>query len=125
MDSAMDNLTRMELASTALHPTLCIPLTLLICLILTLPQSIAERDIKIPLHIDVYRARGKAEPSNVNGIDFTATSARENVVKLESASSISASQMMLTTPSWRPCTRNSSRGHSIRLRPRPAVSSTV
>ena len=52
----------------------------------TLLQSITERDIKISLHIDVYLARGKAEPSNVNDIDLTATSARENVAKLESAS---------------------------------------
>ena len=71
----------------------------------TLLQSIAERNITIPLHIDVYLARGKAEPSNVNGIDLTATSARENVVKLESASRI--------------------RGHPIRLKPRLALSSTV
>ena len=54
----------------------------------TLLQSITERDIKIPLHIDVYLARGKAEPSNVNGIDLTATFSRENAVKLESPSRI-------------------------------------
>ena len=57
----------------------------------TLLQSITERNIKIPLHIDVYLARGKAEPSNVNGIDLTATFSRENAVKLESASRISGS----------------------------------
>jgi hypothetical protein len=43
------------------------------------------------LRIDVHLARGKAEPSNVKGIDLTATSARENVVKLESTSRISGS----------------------------------
>ncbi|KAJ8583160.1 hypothetical protein M405DRAFT_884979 [Rhizopogon salebrosus TDB-379] len=98
VDGAMDNLARMDLA---------------------------KRDIRIPLYMNVYLARGDVEPSNVNGIDLTATSARENVATLESASNISASQMMLTTPSRRPCMRNSSRWHPIRLRPRAAVSSTV
>ncbi|KAJ8584096.1 hypothetical protein M405DRAFT_480692 [Rhizopogon salebrosus TDB-379] len=88
-------------------------------------ENRSDHDIKCPLYIDVYLARGEAEPSNVHGIDSTATSARENIAKLESASNISASQMMLTTPSWRPRTRNSTRWHPIRLRPRAAVSSTV
>ena len=87
----MNNLARMDLASIALHPTPPHPTHLTNSSHSTLLQSITERDIKISLHIDVYLARGKAEPSNVNGIDLTATSARENVVKLESASRISGS----------------------------------
>jgi hypothetical protein len=61
----------------------------------TLLQSIAELDIEIPPHIDVYLACGEAEPYNVNGVDLITTAARENAAKLESASGISASQMML------------------------------
>ncbi|KXN83453.1 hypothetical protein AN958_01432 [Leucoagaricus sp. SymC.cos] len=49
----------------------------------TFLQSIAERDIEIPPHIDIYLVRGEAEPSEVNAIDFIITSAREKVAKLE------------------------------------------
>ena len=49
----------------------------------TFLQSIAERDIEIPEHIDIYLVRGEAEPSDVNAIDFIVTSAREKVAKLE------------------------------------------
>ncbi|KAJ8595773.1 P-loop containing nucleoside triphosphate hydrolase protein [Rhizopogon salebrosus TDB-379] len=49
----------------------------------TFLQSIAERDIEIPSHIDIYLVRGEAEPSNVNAVDFIVASAREKVAKLE------------------------------------------
>lgn len=43
----------------------------------------AERDIEIPPHIDIYLVRGEAEPSEVNALDFIIASAREKVAKLE------------------------------------------
>lgn len=46
-------------------------------------QSIAERDIDIPEHIDIYLVRGEAEPSEVNAVDFIVASAREKVARLE------------------------------------------
>ncbi|KAF9226956.1 hypothetical protein BS17DRAFT_749261 [Gyrodon lividus] len=49
----------------------------------TFLQSIAERDIEIPSHIDIYLVRGEAEPSDVNAVDFIVASAREKVAKLE------------------------------------------
>lgn len=49
----------------------------------TFLQSIAERDIEIPPHIDIYLVRGEAEPSDVNAVDFIVASAREKVAKLE------------------------------------------
>ena len=49
----------------------------------TLLQSIADRDIPIPEHIDIYLVRGEAEPSDVNAIDYIVKSAREKVARLE------------------------------------------
>ncbi|KAG2073359.1 P-loop containing nucleoside triphosphate hydrolase protein [Suillus decipiens] len=49
----------------------------------TFLQSMAERDIEIPQHIDIYLVRGEAEPSDVNAVDFIVASAREKVAKLE------------------------------------------
>ncbi|KAH7921087.1 P-loop containing nucleoside triphosphate hydrolase protein [Leucogyrophana mollusca] len=49
----------------------------------TFLQSVAERDIEIPPHIDIYLVRGEAEPSDVNAVDFIIASAREKVAKLE------------------------------------------
>ncbi|KAL5483348.1 ARB1 [Sanghuangporus weigelae] len=49
----------------------------------TFLQSIAERDIEIPEHIDIYLVRGEAEPSDVNAIDYIINSAREKVARLE------------------------------------------
>ncbi|KAH8113519.1 P-loop containing nucleoside triphosphate hydrolase protein [Phellopilus nigrolimitatus] len=49
----------------------------------TFLQSLAERDIDIPEHIDIYLVRGEAEPSDVNALDFIVKSAREKVAKLE------------------------------------------
>ncbi|KAJ3823477.1 P-loop containing nucleoside triphosphate hydrolase protein [Lentinula raphanica] len=49
----------------------------------TFLQSIAERDIEIPEHIDIYLVRGEVEPSNVNAVEFIVASARAKVEKLE------------------------------------------
>ncbi|KAG6373894.1 P-loop containing nucleoside triphosphate hydrolase protein [Boletus reticuloceps] len=49
----------------------------------TFLQSIAERDLEIPPHIDIYLVRGEAEPSDVNALDFIIASAKEKVAKLE------------------------------------------
>lgn len=49
----------------------------------TLLQSIAERDIEIPPHIDIYLVRGEAEPSEVNAVDYIIASAKEKVIRLE------------------------------------------
>ncbi|KAH0840339.1 P-loop containing nucleoside triphosphate hydrolase protein [Lanmaoa asiatica] len=49
----------------------------------TFLQSMAERDVEIPPHIDIYLVRGEAEPSEVNALDFIIASAKEKVAKLE------------------------------------------
>ena len=49
----------------------------------TFLQSIAERDIHIPEHIDIYLVRGEAEPSDTNAVDFIIASAREKVARIE------------------------------------------
>ncbi|KAF8894875.1 P-loop containing nucleoside triphosphate hydrolase protein [Mucidula mucida] len=49
----------------------------------TFLQSIAERDIEIPAHIDIYLVSGEAEPSEVNAVDFIVASAKAKVAKLE------------------------------------------
>ncbi|TFK47047.1 P-loop containing nucleoside triphosphate hydrolase protein [Heliocybe sulcata] len=49
----------------------------------TFLQSIAEQDISLPEHIDIYLVRGEAEPSEVNALDFIVSSAKEKVAKLE------------------------------------------
>ena len=49
----------------------------------TLLQSLAERDIEIPDHIDIYLVRGEAEPSEVNAVDYIVRSAKEKVARLE------------------------------------------
>jgi len=49
----------------------------------TFLQSIAERDIDIPPHIDIYIVRGEAEPSDVNAVDFIVASAKAKVARLE------------------------------------------
>ncbi|KAM6496488.1 P-loop containing nucleoside triphosphate hydrolase protein [Amanita muscaria] len=49
----------------------------------TFLQSVAERDIEIPPHIDIYLVRGEADPSDVNAIDFIINSAKEKVAKIE------------------------------------------
>ncbi|PPQ76263.1 hypothetical protein CVT24_010388 [Panaeolus cyanescens] len=49
----------------------------------TFLQSIADRDIEIPEHIDIYLVRGEAEPSDVNAVDFIVQSAKAKVARLE------------------------------------------
>ncbi len=49
----------------------------------TLLQSIAERDIEIPEHIDIYIVSGEAEPADINAIDFIIASAKQKVARLE------------------------------------------
>lgn len=49
----------------------------------TLLQSIAEQDIALPEHIDVYIVRGEADPSDVNALDFIVASAKAKVARLE------------------------------------------
>ena len=49
----------------------------------TFLQSIGERDIEIPPHIDIYIVRGEAEPSDVNAVDFIVASAKAKVARLE------------------------------------------
>jgi ATP-binding cassette subfamily F protein 2 len=49
----------------------------------TFLQSISERDIEIPPHIDIYLVRGEAEPSDVNAVDFIIASAKQKVARLE------------------------------------------
>ncbi|KAG2012851.1 multidrug resistance protein 1 [Coprinopsis cinerea AmutBmut pab1-1] len=49
----------------------------------TFLTSIAERDIEIPDHIDIYMVSGEADPSDINAVDFIIASAREKVAKLE------------------------------------------
>ncbi len=46
-------------------------------------QSIAERNIDIPEHIDIYLVSGEAEPSDVDALDYIVASAKQNVAKLE------------------------------------------
>lgn len=49
----------------------------------TFLHSIADRDIEIPPHIDIYLVCGEAEPSDVNAVDFIIASAKEKVARLE------------------------------------------
>jgi ATP-binding cassette subfamily F protein 2 len=49
----------------------------------TFLQSIAEQDISLPPHIDIYLVRGEADPSDVNALDFIVASAKAKVARLE------------------------------------------
>ncbi|KAA1466723.1 hypothetical protein DENSPDRAFT_791628 [Dentipellis sp. KUC8613] len=49
----------------------------------TFLQSIAEQDIELPPHIDIYIVRGEAEPSDVNALDFIVASAKQKVARIE------------------------------------------
>ncbi|QRV73276.1 ABC transporter [Ceratobasidium sp. AG-Ba] len=49
----------------------------------TFLQSLAERDIEIPEHIDIYLVRGEAEPSDINAVDYIVASAKQKVARLE------------------------------------------
>lgn len=62
----------------------------------TLLQSIAERDIEIPPHIDIYIVRDEAEPSDVNAVDFIVASAEAKVACVSKRTSRSSPQ----TTTW-------------------------
>jgi ATP-binding cassette subfamily F protein 2 len=49
----------------------------------TFLHSLAERDIAIPEHIDIYLVSGEALPSDINAVDFIVASAKEKVALLE------------------------------------------
>ncbi|KAG9029045.1 hypothetical protein FRB95_005779 [Tulasnella sp. JGI-2019a] len=49
----------------------------------TFLQSLAERDINIPEHIDIYLVRGEVEPSDINAVDYIIASAQKKVAQLE------------------------------------------
>lgn len=49
----------------------------------TFLEALANRDVEIPEHIDIYLVRGEAEPSDVNALDYIIRSAREKVARLE------------------------------------------
>lgn len=49
----------------------------------TFLRSLAERDVEIPDHIDIYLVAGEADPSDVTAIDFIINSAKEKVARLE------------------------------------------
>ena len=49
----------------------------------TFLEALANRDVEIPEHIDIYLVRGEAEPSDEDALDFIIKSAREKVARLE------------------------------------------
>lgn len=49
----------------------------------TFLQSLAERDIAIPDHIDIYMVRGEAAPSDQGPVEFIVAAAKEKVERLE------------------------------------------
>jgi len=49
----------------------------------TFLESLADRDVEIPQHIDIYLVQGEAEPANVTATEFIVNSAKEKVARLE------------------------------------------
>lgn len=49
----------------------------------TFLASLAERDVEIPEHIDIYLVSGAAEPSDVDALEYIIRSAKEKVARLE------------------------------------------
>ncbi|CAO1633182.1 unnamed protein product [Sympodiomycopsis kandeliae] len=49
----------------------------------TFLEALANRDVEIPSHVDIYLVRGEAEPSDINALDFIVKSAKEKVARLE------------------------------------------
>lgn len=49
----------------------------------TFLEALANRDVEIPEHVDIYLVRGEADPSDENALDFIIKSAREKVARLE------------------------------------------
>ncbi|KZP08396.1 P-loop containing nucleoside triphosphate hydrolase protein [Athelia psychrophila] len=49
----------------------------------TFLNSLANRDIEIPDHVDIYHVAGEVGPSDVNALDFIIASAKAKVARLE------------------------------------------
>jgi ATP-binding cassette subfamily F protein 2 len=49
----------------------------------TFLQSLAERDVEIPDHIDIYLVQGAAEPEEITAVEYIVRSAKEKVERLE------------------------------------------
>ncbi|GAA6038487.1 hypothetical protein JCM8097_004591 [Rhodosporidiobolus ruineniae] len=49
----------------------------------TFLESMANRDVEIPEHIDIYLVRGEAEPSEMTALDFIVQSAKDKAARLE------------------------------------------
>ncbi|GAA6004104.1 ATP-binding cassette family ATPase ARB1 [Rhodotorula paludigena] len=49
----------------------------------TFLESMANRDVEIPEHIDIYLVRGEAEPSDMTALDFIVQSAKDKAARLE------------------------------------------
>ena len=49
----------------------------------TFLEALANRDMEIPEHLDIYLVRGEADPSDENALDYIIKSAREKVARLE------------------------------------------
>lgn len=49
----------------------------------TFLEALANRDVDVPEHIDIYLVRGEADPSDENALDFIIKGAREKVARLE------------------------------------------
>ncbi|BGP37263.1 ABC transporter ATP-binding protein arb1 [Rhodotorula kratochvilovae] len=49
----------------------------------TFLESMANRDVEIPDHIDIYLVRGEAEPSDMTAIDYIVQSAKDKAARIE------------------------------------------
>ncbi|BGP29538.1 ABC transporter ATP-binding protein arb1 [Rhodotorula toruloides] len=49
----------------------------------TFLESMANRDVEIPEHIDIYLVRGEAEPSEQTALEFVVQSAKDKAARLE------------------------------------------
>ncbi|KAK0519150.1 ABC transporter ATP-binding protein arb1 [Tilletia horrida] len=49
----------------------------------TLLEALANRDVEIPEHIDIYLVRGEVEPSEMNALETCVASAKAKVARLE------------------------------------------
>ncbi|GAA5875295.1 hypothetical protein JCM1840_001921 [Sporobolomyces johnsonii] len=49
----------------------------------TFLESMHNRDVEIPEHIDIYLVQGEAEPSDMNALDFIVQSAKDKAARLE------------------------------------------
>lgn len=49
----------------------------------TFLEALANRDVDIPEHVDIYFVRGEAEPSDTNAMDYCIESAKKKVARIE------------------------------------------